>query len=154
MDTTLLMEIHVFLSTVYGGLISGFIYDIYRTIRYYSKPRKLVTYLGDLTFWTLTASIFFIILIKNNWGEIRGYTLLGFFMGILIYNKIFSLFLYPICLKSGKILKDILSGVFGILFYPVKLLKNTSPFFKKIKRIVLESFRERKRLKKIISSKK
>ena len=154
MDTTLLLEVHIFLSTIYGGLIAGFIYDIYRTIRYFSKPRKFLTYLGDLLFWTITASIFFIILIKNNWGEVRGYTLIGFFLGILIYNKAFSRFIYLICLQVGRVLKEFLSKLLSIVFYPFKMLKKTSPIFKKIKRIPVEMVKEIKKHKKIIFSKK
>lgn len=154
MDTTLFLELHIFLSTIYGGLIAGFIYDIYRTIRYFSKPRKFLTYLGDLLFWTLTASIFFIILIRNNWGEIRGYTLIGFFLGIFLYNKIFSRFIYPLCLKLGRVIKEFVKSVLSIVFYPFRILKKTSPLFKKFKRIPVEIYREIKKHKKIISSKK
>lgn len=154
MDTTLLLEFHIFLSTIYGGLVAGFIYDVYKTIRYFSKPRKFMTSLGDLLFWTLTASIFFIILIKNNWGEIRGYTILGFFLGILVYNKIFSRFIYPICLRIGRILKGFFAKLLSIVFYPFRVLKKTSPLFKKVKRIIVEIFRQIKKHKSIIFSKK
>ena len=147
MDTTLLLEFHIFLSTIYGGLIAGFIYDIYRTIRYYSKPRKFLTYLGDLLFWTITASIFFIILIRNNWGEIRGYTLIGFFLGITIYIKLFSRFIYLLCLQVGKFIKGFINKVLSIVFYPFRVLKKTTPIFKKIRKIPVEMFKEIKNIK-------
>ncbi|HEY8363371.1 MAG TPA: spore cortex biosynthesis protein YabQ [Tissierellaceae bacterium] len=154
MDTTMLIELHVFLSTIYGGLISGFIYDVYRTIRYFSKPRKFITHIGDFLFWTLLALIFFVILMMNNWAEIRGYTLIGFFLGILIYNKIFSRFLYPVCIIIGRFLKEFFGKVLAIIFFPFRLFKKFKPALKKTKRIVEEKLKEKKILKKIIFSKK
>lgn len=155
MDTSLILEFHIFLSSIYGGLIGGVVYDIYRTIRYLSKPSKFISYLGDLIFWTIITSIFFHTLIKINWGEIRGYIVIGFFIGAFIYIKLFSKFIFPVCTKVGMAISKIINMISFILLYPFKLLKNKSlPILKKVKKVPIEFIREIKRYKKIISTKK
>ncbi|MBU5313305.1 spore cortex biosynthesis protein YabQ [Tissierella carlieri] len=155
MDTSLILEIHMFFTAIYGGLIAGFIYDIYRTIRYFSKPSKFITYLGDLLLWTVIASVSFYVLIKINWGELRGYIILGFILGIFIYYKIFSKFIYTICIKIGGVIKKTTMGIISLILYPFKFLKSkSSPTFKKIKKVPIEIIRQTKKYKKIISTKK
>lgn len=155
MDTSLMLEFHTFLSFVYGGLIAGIVYDIYRTIRCLSKPNKFISYLGDFIFWTIITSIFFYVLIKINWGEIRGYIILGFFIGVFIYTKWFSKFVYPICTKVGMVINKIINMILFIIMYPFKLVKKkSSSTLKKIKKIPIEMIREIKKYKEIISTKK
>lgn len=155
MDTTLMLELYTFFTVIYGGMIAGFLYDIYRTIRYFSKPSKFITYLEDLLFWTIVASVFFYFLIKINWGEIRGYIILGFFLGAFIYYKVFSKFIYPFCIKGGRIVKKIIKKITTLILYPFRFLKRkSSPTFKKMKKVPIEIVRQTKKYKKIISSKK
>ena len=155
MENSLIIELHNFLTSIYGGLISGFIYDIYKTKRYYSKPNKFITYLEDLLFWIIIACVFFFVLIKVSFGQIRGYILVGFVLGIFIYNKMFSPFVYPICIKIGNSIKGIIKALVGMVTYPFKFAKSkSSPVFRKIKKIPVEIVRQSKRYKKIISSKK
>lgn len=155
METSLIIELHNFLTSIYGGLISGFIYDIYKTKRYYSKPNKFITYLEDLLFWIIIAFIFFFVLIKVSWGQIRGYILIGFVLGIFIYSRVFSPFIYPICIKIGNSIKNVVRGLFGAVIYPFKFAKSkSSPIYRKLKNIPIEIIRRSKRYKKIISSKK
>lgn len=154
METSLMVELHIFLTAIYGGLIAGLIYDMYKVMRYLFKPRKLMTYIGDLLFWTIMTSVFFYTLIKNNWGEIRGYIVFGFLLGIFIYHKIFSKFIYPLCLKGGIVIGKTIKGVVDIIIYPFKILKSkSSPKLKKIKKIPIEIIRQTKKYKKIFKQK-
>jgi spore cortex biosynthesis protein YabQ len=155
MDTSLILEIHIFLTVIYSGLIVGFTYDLYRTVRYFFKPNKIITYLGDLLFWTAIAYIFFYTIIKTNLGEIRGYILFGFFIGIIIYYKLFSKYIYRLCIKLGKVLSTFIKGIFSLTLSPFKFLKKkSSPIFKKIRKVPAEIIQQTKKYKKIISSKK
>lgn len=155
MEISMLMELHMFFTTVYGGLITGFVYDIYRTIRYLSKPKKIMTYLGDLLFWTIAAIILFLTVIKINWGEIRGYILLGFFLGGLIYIKLFSPYIYPICVVVFQKTKNTVKFVLSIIFFPLNFFKSKlMHILKKIKKTIIILVKEAKKYKKIISSKK
>lgn len=122
MGTSVESQAYIFFSTLYGGLIIGFIYDLYRIFRYFFKPKKVATFIEDLIFWIIVSVIALIILFYSNWGEIRGYVFLGFISGAILYSKLLSkpviTFLVHIINFIIKILKFILN-IFG---YPFKLI--------------------------------
>lgn len=155
MDNTLIVDLHIFLGAIYGGLIVGFVYDIYKTIRYYSKPNKFFTYLGDLLFWAILSLLFFYILLKINWGELRGYIIIGSLSGLFVYKKIFSKVMYQLCLKIGSIIKSTIEKtVYGIT-YPFRCLKKKLfQIIKKWKSIPIYFINQFKKYKRIISTKK
>ncbi|HSH36797.1 spore cortex biosynthesis protein YabQ [Schnuerera sp.] len=155
METTIRIQIYIFLTSVYGGLISGLAYDVYRIVRYYFKPKKIITILEDLLFWVAISLIFFYIINKSNWGSLRGYIFIGFFIGGFIYLKILSKILFPLGLK---LFDGIINIINNVIIKPFKWVKNIlSPKIRKInkiRKIPKEAISEIKRYKKIISNKK
>ncbi|MCF6464557.1 spore cortex biosynthesis protein YabQ [Clostridium sp. Cult2] len=158
METTIKIQLYIFLTSIYGGLISGLAYDIYRVTRHYFKPRKIVTIIEDLLFWIGVSFIFFYIIYKSNWGSLRGYIFIGFFIGGFIYLKILSKVLFPFWMKIFDGIITIVKKIFAIIKLPFKHIKNLlSPRIKRINRIrkiPKEAISEIKRYKKIISNKK
>jgi spore cortex biosynthesis protein YabQ len=158
MITDIKLEFYIFLNSVYAGLVSGIIFDLYRIIRYFYKPKKVVTLIEDLLFWIGIGLIFFYILNKSNWGQLRGYVFIGFFLGGIIYLNILSKALYPIFLRIFRRIGVIIRVTVRILKFPfTKVKKGLSPSMakmRKIKRIPKEAVREILRLRKIISQKK
>lgn len=155
MDNTLIIDLHTFLGSIYGGLMVGFVYDIYKTMRYYSKPNKLLTYIGDLLFWIVLSLLFFYILLRINLGELRGYIIIGFLSGVFVYNKIFSKVIYQLCLKIGGTIKKILSKIIFAIAYPFRFLKRKilKPMTK-VKTVPIHLINQYKKYKKIIFTKK
>lgn len=155
MDNSLILELHIFLTSIYGGIIAGLVYDLYRTIRYHSKPNKFITYIQDFLFWLIITYVFFYTLIKINWGQIRGYIVLGFLMGVIIYIITFSKYIYPLAVKVAGAIKKIIKGIIYLILYPFKYMKRkTCPTLNKFRKVPIEIIREIKKYKKIISSKK
>lgn len=155
MENSLILELHIFLTSIYGGIIGGLVYDIYRAIRYNYKLSKFITYIQDLLFWLAMTYIFFSILIKINWGEIRGYIILGFLIGIIIYIITFSKFIYPISIKLIGWIKSTIGNIIAIILYPFKTMKKkTYPSLNKLKKMPIEIVRQGRRYRKIISKKK
>lgn len=68
MDATIRVELYIFITSIYAGLLIGLIYDLYRTVRYFSRPKKLVADIGDILFWLIIALVFFYIMNKSNWA--------------------------------------------------------------------------------------
>lgn len=158
MDNSITVQGYIFLTALYGGLLIGFAYDIYRAIRYFLKPKKAATILGDIIFWILISLMTFYILIKSSWGEIRGYILFGFILGAILYLKVLAKIIYPV-LKTlfdcvGKAFKKFID----FIFFPFKkLIKISLPHVKKTKKILeipKEMAKETRKYKKIISTKK
>lgn len=155
MENSLYLDFHMFLTAIYGGLIAGLIYDISRTLRNISKGKKYITYIQDLVFWVIVTILFFYILIKINWGEIRGFIVLGFIFGIIIYIKTFSKFIYPILMKIFGFIIELIKVVISYVFFPFRFIKSkiSKPLIK-VKKIPKEILKDTKKYKKIISSKK
>lgn len=151
MDTSVQKQIYIFLATLYGGIIMAFIYDLYRIFRYYSKPKKIATFIEDFIFWMIVSIVAVIILIFSSWGELRGYVFLGFISGALLYNKLLSRFiitslvnLVNLIIKGIKKLIDTIIAPFLImkkyLVKPYKKVKKylriPSIFFGNIKKYI------------------
>lgn len=158
MDTTIKVQLYIFLTSLYGGLITGLAYDIYRLSRHFFKPKKIVTLIEDFIFWVGAALIFFYILNRSNWAELRGYIFLGFFAGGFIYLKVLSKILFPFLIKLFNRVGLIFKRIMGTIILPFKHVnKRLSPKIKKIKRTrgaLREAISEIKRHKAIISKKK
>ncbi|NLX62151.1 MAG: spore cortex biosynthesis protein YabQ [Tissierellia bacterium] len=158
MDATIRVELYIFITSIYAGLLIGLIYDLYRTVRYFSRPKKLVADIGDILFWLIIALVFFYIMNKSNWAELRGYVFFGTFLGTTIYLKILSKVLYPIMLKIFEGIILAIRWIIKIIKLPyIKINKIVQPkmrSLKRVRRIPREAFREIKRYKKLISQKK
>lgn len=155
MDNSLTLELHIFLTSLYGGIILGLVYDLYRTIRYHSKPNKFIAYIQDFLFWIIITYVFFSTLVKINWGEIRAYIVLGFIIGAIIYSITFSRYIYPVAVKIVGAIKKFIRSTISLISYPFKYIrKKTYPTLNRFKKLPIEIVREAKKYKKIISSKK
>lgn len=158
MENSIKVQLYVFLSVFYGGLIIGFIYDIYRIFRYYLKPKKIATVLGDFIFWIVVVIVTFYMLIKSNFGEIRGYVFVGILLGVYLYLKILSNFVYPLLIKILKALYVFFNKIFYVLLYPLNLIKKLlMPQIKKVKKansFSKETVKNMNRYINIISKKK
>lgn len=158
MESTIKFQLYIFLTSIYSGMIAGLVYDLYRVTRYYLKPNKIATGIEDLLFWIGEALIFFYIFHKSNWGELRGYIFIGFFLGGVIYIKVLSRVLFNLLLKIINGIIFILKWIFYVVKFPFRKGKSVLlPVLKKInrmKRIPKEAIREIRRRRKIIAKKK
>lgn len=124
-------QFYVFFITVAIGFIIGVIFDFYRIVRNFIRPKKIVTNLGDILFWVFITIVVFILLVYGNWVELRLYVFIGLALGIRVYLRIFSnLFIKlfkNIFILVGKILKLCWRGLclLGlIIIFPFRLAKN------------------------------
>lgn len=158
MDNSVKMQAYIFFTVFYGGLIVGFIYDIYRGLRYYLNPKKIITFIEDLVFWIIATLVTFYILIKSNWGELRGYIFIGLFLGLYLYLKLLSKLIYPILLKILRLLCLVMKKVIKVIIFPFNMIKKIiSPLFNKMKKakdISGEIVKDTNKYIRIISKKK
>lgn len=84
MDTTV-PQIYIFMLTIYGGMIAGFAYDLYRGIRRSFKTGRWVTALLDTMFIITLGAIIVAVMYAANAGDLRLYTFVGFVLGFALY---------------------------------------------------------------------
>lgn len=113
---TVQFQSFVFSYTVYGGIIIGILYDIYRVIKGKKRNDRLFTSLWDVLF---LFSVFVVIMwavFSSSYGDIRSYVFIGFIVGFYLYEKL---------------LGRIVAGVFHFL------LRNIVAFFKRTNSILV-----------------
>ncbi|QQY79488.1 spore cortex biosynthesis protein YabQ [Keratinibaculum paraultunense] len=158
MDITIKMQLYIFLTSIYGGLVAGFFYDLYRISRYYFKPKHLITQIEDLLFWIGISLLFFYILNRSNWGEIRGYVFLGFFLGGTLYSKLLSNVFYPLLKGLFNGIRQFFKKTTQWILFPFKHVSKKLSLklnrLKKLKNIPKETLNQIKKQKNIISNKK
>lgn len=148
-------EFYIFLMAINYGLIIGVIYDLYRTFRYYTKPKKGLSFIEDLVLWLIITFIFFAFLVKNTDGVIRGFVLLGFVLGSIIYIKIISRYNFPILIKIFKLIYNIINEIIRLIVYPFKYISNLfKPGVSKCFNLFSFVFKDIKKYSKIMSKKK
>lgn len=162
-------QIYVFLATLYGGILIGFIYDLYRIFRRIFKPNKIATIIEDFVFWIVISIAAVAVLLFSNEGQIRFYMFLGFMIGAFLYNRVLSKFVINIMIFLLRIIKKMLLKIVTLLLYPFRILKKLFlrplgfvkkkiyPIVFRLKRICLLPkivYKEMKKYIKIISIKK
>lgn len=162
-------QAYIFLCSIVGGLVVGFIFDVFRICRKVIKTTNFITYLEDILFWIIVAIIIFVFAFITNDGELRWYAFLGVLLGTIFYNLLFSAYVITVSVTVINFIKKIILLVIRILLFPfavlykifrrpilvtIELIKkcfrnSTKIFNRSIERILLPFKRIKRMLKKI-----
>lgn len=118
-------QLYSFLVMLYGGIILGFLYDIYRVVRIILKLKRIGTDIGDIIFWIVGTIIVITALYISNYVEMRFYTIIGFAIGVLIYNILLSPFILKLLLFIYKVIAFVFIKIYLTLSFPFKLIYKT-----------------------------
>lgn len=147
MSTFVYFQLYTFLAAFYGGIVIAFMYDIYKIYRSLLKPRKIVATIQDLLFWVVIAMVAISVLVFSNDGKMRGYSLLGFILGALIYNLLLSKVVVKAVNRVLSVIREIALYIYGklkkgfniafkFIIYPSKkIYRAAKPLIIKTKRI-------------------
>ncbi|MEW8973598.1 MAG: spore cortex biosynthesis protein YabQ [Tissierellaceae bacterium] len=155
LEINLIDEFYIFLFAINYGLILGVIYDLYRVFRHYSKPKKVLSTIEDFILWLIVTSVFFIFLVNNTDGVIRGYIIVGFLIGYIFYSKIISRYNFPLLIRVFKLILSVFSEIIKIILYPSKKIMNYGgKRIKKVNTLFTRIFNDAKKYCKLTSNKK
>ena len=115
-------QAYLFMIFTINGILIGFLFDIFRILRKSFKTNDIITYIEDITFWILTGIIILFTMCKFCDGELRGFTIIGVLMGVILYMLTISTYIIKVFVFIIKILKTIINKTFNILIYPFKLI--------------------------------
>lgn len=119
-------QINIFFMLVGTGMLAGFCFDLYRSVRDAFRLRKTGTYLGDIFFWLLITCLAFCLLLKYNSGEVRVYVFVGLALGSLLYMQLLSRHAYRMLQRCLLILGRIIKFVVAVLAFVWKIV--AAPF--------------------------
>jgi spore cortex biosynthesis protein YabQ len=115
-------QFNLLIFSMLAGIITGALFDIYRVIRGFKVPNKIITLIEDTLFWIFTSIIIFIFLLNTNFAYMRGYVYLSIVLGIIIYIGLVSKHFLKLQYKTIKTLTKLVTVSFKLLLYPFKLL--------------------------------
>jgi len=115
-------QANLFLIFLINGVLIGLLFDIFRILRKTFKTSDIITTIEDILFWIITGAIILYSIFVFNNGEIRFFMFIGIFLGVMFYMLLFSRFIINISVSIIMILKQILSFIFKILFFPIKTI--------------------------------
>ncbi|QUH25071.1 spore cortex biosynthesis protein YabQ [Serpentinicella alkaliphila] len=145
---SLSQEAYILLASVYGGILIGFIYDLYKIVRLIFNPKKIATLLQDLIFWVIISLVAFYVLIISNDGIIRFYNFLGFILGAFMYYHILSALVTRTIIYIVQLTRRFILDLWQLIKYPFRVglcllegpysycKKRTKPVYYKSKRII------------------
>ena len=151
-----------FYATIYGGLIIGLLFDMYRVIKSNFKVFKYISLVFDALFWILVTLVIFVTVDAIESFELRYYHFVALFIGfVLYYNTISKLVLtimnkiiYFITKFLGKTIHYIVSisnNLYYVIIYSIHFLFDMILY---IPSVLLNHKRKRKFSKKSMPKKK
>ncbi len=130
MNEAISIELWFFLVSIASGAILLAVYDVFRILRRLIKHDSLLIALEDLLFW-LGASLFiFAMMFRENDGIIRGFSIMGMAIGMVLYHFMISDLIVSLITKLIRLL-------FGPFVFVYKKIKGLLAFLKnKVHKIV------------------
>lgn len=111
-------QVYIFFTSVIIGAIMGVVFDFFRALRRKGNTKNILVYIQDVIFWLIIAIIIIVSSFIINNGELRGYMLLGYILGAIIYMLLFSKYIKLIF----GIVFDFIEKIFGYLMLPFEKL--------------------------------
>ena len=122
MIISLIDQVKLIIFSLLSGIITGVFFDIYRLIRGFKNPNKILTIIQDLLFWTLNSIVVFIFLMYTNEGYINFYVYVCLIIGVYLYMKFLSKVFIKLQYRSLKVNGKLFRVVWNVILYPVNLL--------------------------------
>lgn len=119
---TVQFQSYVFSYSVYGGIIIGILYDIYRAVKGKKRNERLITSIWDLLF---LLSVFVVVIwavFSSSYGSIRSYVFIGFIVGFYLYEKLLGRIAAGVFHFLFRSIINFLNKTNNIIALPVKLL--------------------------------
>ena len=89
------------LSLLVGGWLM-LVYDLFRVLRLMIKHSSFVRGSEEFLFWIFAGIVTFMLLYEQNDGGLRLYAIVGVLVGMALYDRIVSRFLFAVLKKAGK----------------------------------------------------
>lgn len=115
-------QVVIFFYCIFGGILIGFLFDIFRLSRRIIQTSDLITYIEDIVFWLLVGVVVLATVFQFNQGQLRGFVFLGMFLGLIFYFMLFSSLLMRFICYIISLLEKITRYVIKIMKKPIKIM--------------------------------
>ena len=109
-------QVKVFLYSIGLGVFFILLFDLFRLMRRKKKTRDAMVYLQDVIYVVMVAMMIIASTFMINHGELRGYMVIGYILGGMIYLLLFSHLFY----QKGCWILDIIEKSLKIVSHRIK----------------------------------
>lgn len=114
---TLGVQLYSFGIVMLAGISLGVMFDCFRVIRGLLRPGLLSTLLLDLLFWAICTPVLVLYLLLANWGELRGYVIIGLILGFFFYKLFLGQTVLALLLWAVRSVSGLLNFLITLLLY-------------------------------------
>lgn len=151
MNGAILGELRFFVTSIIWGVLLLIIYDCLRIERRLISHNGFFIGLEDMIYWVVSSVLIFHMMYKQNDGIIRGFSIIGMLLGMLVYhNSISSYFvdiISKVLIKIKKTIFIVINTILKPFLYLTGKLRKALGYFVGIVKKVVHNLQ--KRLKKI-----
>jgi spore cortex biosynthesis protein YabQ len=122
MIISLTLQFKIVIFSILAGILTGFLFDFYRTFRGFEKVYKIFIIIEDILFWILASIVVFVFLLYTNYAFMSIYVYIYIAFGIYIYMRLISKIFTSLQLKLINISTKLLRVSVNFILYPIKLL--------------------------------
>ena len=115
------MQINLVLYSLLGGLITGFLFDIYRGIRGISSI-KILTIIEDILFCILIALVVFTFLLYTNYAFLTPYVYVLIICALIMYFRYISRYVFSSEVIVVRSIYRLIRIILKNILYPLKII--------------------------------
>lgn len=115
------MQINLVLYSLLGGLITGFLFDIYRGIRGISSI-KILTIIEDILFCILIALVVFTFLLYTNYAFLTPYVYILIISALILYFRFISKYVFSGEVVIARSIYRLIRIILKNILYPLKII--------------------------------
>jgi len=113
---------YMLIVSVMGGMLLGFVWDIYRLIRHYAKLGVFGTAAGDVAYWIISVYFSIQVIYDISYGNVRMFILIGFLSGAILYFYGISKYILKIFIFIIDSVLFLFKKFLSFMIYPIKFL--------------------------------
>ncbi|MGL5641216.1 MAG: spore cortex biosynthesis protein YabQ [Paraclostridium sp.] len=114
-------DLGAFFATVYGGIVIGILFDLYRAFKQNFNVLKIFSLFYDVLFWIVVTGLVFITVNVIESFDLRYYHFIALFIGFIIYYNTVSKLILKIL---NKLIGFVINTIKQILVYIGKISVN------------------------------
>jgi spore cortex biosynthesis protein YabQ len=122
MVISLYLQVKLVVFSILAGMLTGFLFDLYRIFRGFENIHKIFIIIEDILFWILAAIIIFIFLLYTSYAFIGMYGYIYIAIGIYLYFKLLSRVLVAVQYKLIYVSSKLIRIILNIVIYPLRIL--------------------------------
>lgn len=127
MELSVSHQVYVFGCMILCGVLSGIVFDIFRSVRKCTKPRSCIIAAQDLFFWFIELCVVYITVFEVNNAQLRLYEAVALVLGAVFYFMTFSMYVVHFLCRVIMLFKKVLDFIFA----PVRRGMEISAFYVK-----------------------